>query len=151
MQILYIIVGVLGAWVVILTVLVVLNRIYFVKLGRDVGKDNLIKFLGTLVEIEKNNSQAVEDIKKEIAKIEERDKFHIQKIGLIKFNPFEEVGGEHSFSICLLNDNDSGIVLTGLHTRDRTRVYLKEVKKGKPQVELSKEESKSLRSAVGDD
>ena len=72
---------------------------------------------------------------------------HVQKIGLIRFNPFKELGGDHSFCLAILNGEDSGVVVTGLHTRDRTRVYMKSIKKGKSEYELSSEEKKALESA----
>jgi hypothetical protein len=149
MQILYIIVGILSVWVLILSIVVVLDRIVFKNLGKDIGKQNLIKYLEGLSQIEKQNSQAINDLKSVVDSVINKNKFHLQKISLLKFNPFEEVGGEHSFSLCMLNDNDTGVILTGLHTRDRTRVYLKEVKRGKAQLELSREESKVLRDAIG--
>jgi hypothetical protein len=79
--------------------------------------------------------------------IEEDGKFHIQKVGLIRFNPFKELGGDHSFSLAILDSHDSGIIITSLHTRDRTRVYMKDVKKGKSGFDLSSEEKKALTNA----
>ena len=79
--------------------------------------------------------------------IEEKDKRHIQKVGLIRFNPFSELGGDHSFCLAILDDRDSGVVITGLHTRDRTRVYIKDIKNGQSSLELSSEEKKALASA----
>ncbi len=148
MQILYIIVGVLAVWLLVLTILVVLTRLFFVKLGKDVGKDNLIKILQDISETSKKNSDSISEIRENISDIISADKLHIQKVGLVKFNPFEEVGGEHSFSLCLLNNDDTGVMFTGLHTRDRTRVYLKEVKNGKSTTELSKEEVRALKLAI---
>ena len=57
------------------------------------------------------------------------------------------MGGDHSFSVALLNGKGTGIIITGLHTRERTRVYVKDIKQGKSEVELSQEEKKALRLA----
>jgi hypothetical protein len=65
----------------------------------------------------------------------------------VRFNPFKELGGDHSFSLAILDSHDSGIVITSLHTRDRTRVYMKDIKKGKSESELSAEEKSALTSA----
>lgn len=148
MQILYIIVGVLLVWVLVVTVLLVLIWRFFKNLGRDVGHSNLISLLKRIVDIEKKNSEGISELNNIIAEVKKLDKLHFQRMGIVKFNPFEEVGGEHSFSVCLLDANNTGVLLTGLHTRDRTRVYMKEIKNGKPAIELSKEEAKSLKQAL---
>jgi len=144
-----IIVGILAVCVLVVVVLVVQIRIFFSKLSKDIGKDNLIKLLQNISDKQKDNSEKLEKLSGLIGDTRLGDRLHVQKVGFTKYNPFEEVGGEHSFSLCLLNDYNSGLILTGLHTRDRTRVYLKEVRKGVSAVELSKEESRVLKSAVG--
>lgn len=67
---------------------------------------------------------------------------------LVKFNPFAEVGGEHSFVITLLDGTKSGVILTGLHGRGLTRFYVKQVENGKPDQKLSDEETESLKKAL---
>jgi hypothetical protein len=95
----------------------------------------------------KKNSVEIEQIKKEIDKLNDQGKYHVQKIGLVRFNPFREIGGDHSFSLSILDSKNTGIVITGLHTRERTRVYVKAVKNGKSDVELSEEEKKAITKA----
>ncbi len=73
---------------------------------------------------------------------------HIQRVSMIRFNPFNETGGDNSFTLCLLDANSSGIVLTGLHTREKTRVYAKKIERGKSKYELSSEEKKAISEAV---
>jgi Protein of unknown function (DUF4446) len=67
---------------------------------------------------------------------------------LVKFNPFAEVGGEHSFVITLLDGTKSGVILTGLHGRGLTRFYVKQVDFGKPDQKLSDEETEGLKKAL---
>jgi len=73
---------------------------------------------------------------------------HFQKLGLIRFNPFNETGGNNSFSLVLLDGKNNGWVMTGLHTRERTRLYVKPIKNLKSEYELSDEEKKALEKAV---
>ena len=75
-------------------------------------------------------------------------KFSIQKTGVVRFNPFSEIGGDQSFSIALLNKNNDGLVITSLYTRERNRVYAKPIIKGKSQYLLSKEEKEALEKAI---
>ncbi|PJE63547.1 hypothetical protein COU89_02785 [Candidatus Roizmanbacteria bacterium CG10_big_fil_rev_8_21_14_0_10_45_7] len=72
----------------------------------------------------------------------------VSRYGLVRFNPFERLGGEQSYCLALLNEEKSGIILTFLYSRDGMRVYLKEVVKGKGKdVEISEEEKKAIVKA----
>lgn len=95
-----------------------------------------------------NNTKEIKNIWSEIGNIKEESKFNIQRVGLVKFNPFNETGGEHSFSLALLDGNKNGIIITSLHTRERTRLYLKDVLKGKTKTDLSGEEKKALQLSL---
>jgi hypothetical protein len=84
---------------------------------------------------------------KEFEKLKEREKFNIQKIGIVRFNPFEEVGGNQSFSIALLDGKDDGIVITSLYLKEGNRVFAKPIRGGKSQFNLSKEEIEAINLA----
>ena len=76
-------------------------------------------------------------------------KSHLQKMGFVRFNPFNDTGGDQSFCLAILDGHDNGIVISSLHSREQTRVYAKEIVAGKPKgVELSKEEREALREAT---
>jgi len=68
-------------------------------------------------------------------------------MGLIRFNPFNELVGDHSFSLAILDGADNGYNSYGLHTRDRSRIYAKPVVNGKCELELSAERKKALLKA----
>jgi hypothetical protein len=71
------------------------------------------------------------------------------KINLIRYNPFEELGGDQSFILCLLDNTNSGVIITSLHNRDSTRVYAKSIKNGESDnMALSKEETKALIKTI---
>lgn len=117
------------------------------RLAGGTKEKELIKILEKILSDQSKNSQSIEELTKQIEEVKQDSAFHIQKVGLIRFNPFSEVGGDHSFSVALLDANNTGFVATSIHTRDRTRVYAKVIKKGKSEIELSKEESKALTEA----
>ncbi len=97
--------------------------------------------------MKQKNKKDLAKLEREVNRIDQASFQHIQKVGLIRFNPFSELGGEHSFSLAMLDKNDDGFILTGLHTRERTRVYMKDIKKGKSRYQLSKEENRALTKA----
>lgn len=74
---------------------------------------------------------------------------HIQKIGLIRFNPFKETGGDQSFVLSLLDKENNGVIISGLYSRAGTRWYAKKVKKGAgTEHNLSEEEKDSIKKAT---
>jgi hypothetical protein len=73
-----------------------------------------------------------------------------QRIGLVRFNPFEDTGGNQSFVVALLDANGDGFVLSSLHARAGTRVYAKALSGGRADAQLSNEETEALRRAMSD-
>jgi hypothetical protein len=79
----------------------------------------------------------------------ERDlKLSFSRIGLVRFNPFEDTGGNQSFALALLDEHGDGFIASSLHARNLTRVYAKGVKGGRSQAALSAEEAEALRIAM---
>ena len=95
-----------------------------------------------------NNTKEIKEIKNDLDGFKTLSKANIQKVGLVKFNPFNETGGDHSFSLALLDGHKNGIIITSLHTRERTRLYVKDVSSGKSKIELSSEEQKALQLSL---
>ncbi len=147
MQTVYIILTILSLWLVGVTVLGFYIFNYFRNLSRGTTKENIISILERAIAEQSITRGEMEKINDEIAKIKDLSQSYLQKVGFLRFNPFEELGGDHSFSLALLDAKDSGIIITGLHTRERTRVYVKNIKRGKAELELSVEEKKVLRLA----
>ena len=117
------------------------------RLTKGSKEATLIKILEKILTTQNQNLREIDLVRKEVEKLEDEGKFHVQKVGVVRFNPFKEIGGDHSFSLALLNAKDTGVVITCLHTRERTRVYMKAVKNGKSEHELSDEEKKALKEA----
>jgi len=103
--------------------------------------------LDRILKLEVDNKKDIGQLTKEVAKLEEEGLTHVQKVGVVRFNPFEETGGDQSFSIALLNGYNTGLVVTVLHARQRTRLYVKPIKKGRSTLELSAEEKKAIGEA----
>ncbi|MGB9743288.1 MAG: DUF4446 family protein [Minisyncoccales bacterium] len=89
----------------------------------------------------------LKEISSEIEKLKQEQSFSIQKIGLLRFNPFPGMGGNQSFSLALLNSYDDGVVITSLYTREGNRIYSKTIKQGRSPFPLSSEEIKAIEMA----
>ena len=143
----YIIFLIFGIWLLIISIFLFRIVALFNKLTKGVEVTDLKKVLEKVLAEGEITSKKIDEIVKRIDYLEEDGKLHVQKVGLVRFNPFKELGGDHSFSLAILDAQDSGIVITSLHTRDRTRVYMKDIMKGKSDTELSVEEKKALSNA----
>jgi hypothetical protein len=71
-----------------------------------------------------------------------------QKISVVRYNPFGDTGGDQSFSLAVLDAHNSGYVLTSIHGRQGTRVYLKPIDFGKSKHSLSEEENQAIQQAI---
>ena len=72
----------------------------------------------------------------------------VQKIGIVKYNAFEQMGAQLSYSIALLDQNDNGVLINSVHSTDGSYTYAKEIKHGKCDISLGKEEEEALSQAV---
>ena len=71
----------------------------------------------------------------------------LQKVGVVRFNPFQDSGGDQSFAIALLDHDGTGLVISSLHGRAETRLYAKQVANGRSKQSLSDEEQQAIRAA----
>lgn len=102
------------------------------------------KYLKNVKDVEDHCYSLDKDLKK-IAKIAEKGLF---KTGFIRYNPFGDVGGNQSFSVSLLDNENSGYVISSIHSREGTRVYAKKIDKGDSDYNLSEEEKKAISLAI---
>lgn len=71
----------------------------------------------------------------------------VSHLGLVRFDAFEDAGGAQSFALALIDDDGDGVVLTSLHSRQATRLYIKAVRRGVADSPLSSEEVRAMRNA----
>lgn len=91
--------------------------------------------------------EGVSGFEGDLDKLKERR--YIQKVSLIRYNPYGDTGGDQSFTLALLDDKGTGIVLTSLHARSGTRVFAKDVLGGKSnKYQFSKEEEEVIKKAI---
>lgn len=86
-------------------------------------------------------------IEEAVKDLREIQKDSIQKIGMIRYNPFADNGGNLSFSIAILDARDNGVVITSMHGREQNRIYAKPIIKGKSEFPLTTEEEKAITTS----
>ena len=88
-----------------------------------------------------------EEHRQMIEQMQQKLKQQVAHVGVLRYNAFDERGSNLSFSMALLNDQDDGVILTGIHGREQMYVYAKPVEKGDSQYALSPEEKKAMETA----
>ncbi len=115
--------------------------------GRDAEslEDLIVKEIDDITEL-RAQDRANKDI---IRNANKNTRSAIQKVGLVKYNAFEGMGGELSFSLALLDYTNTGFILNSVHSREGCYLYCKEVDCGKTEVLLGAEEQEALERALG--
>jgi len=93
-------------------------------------------------------ARELDELSARSAVLEAANRRTIQRVGLVRFNPFEDTGGNQSFALALTDASGTGFVLSSLHSRTGTRVYAKAVTEGRSDGALSAEEGEALRLAL---
>lgn len=106
--------------------------------------ENVAEVLKELRILEKNLS----DVSRGLADLNKESQLHLKKIGFLRYNPFSGVGSDQSFSLALLDEENSGVLITSLFSREGNRVYAKTVEKGNSSHPLSEEEQEALKKAI---
>jgi len=119
---------------------------FFMQSLGDKDVEHLMTYY--LNELEKLKDEVHDNMNERIKEIEENLPYCVQNVGIVHYNAFENVGNEMSFSIAMLNEKYDGFIFTGIYSREHSYVYTKEIKRGKPQKELSKEEVEALYKAM---
>ena len=139
-------------------ILLILNHLKLTKIKNEYSE--FMKKLGNGKNIDENlkvymdRVQKVEDLNKEIIQYcESLDKTVdtcIQKIGIVRYNAVKDVGSNLSFTLALLNNNNNGVVLNGIYSRDNSNIYAKPIKDGKSEYILSDEEKEAIEKAINE-
>lgn len=150
----YIIIG-LVAVVIVLLIMTIVNAVQMSKLKKSyksfmTGKsgknleETLIKRLSQIdMLIESNNIN-----EKNIQMLFNNMKMTYQKMGLIKYDAFHEMGGKLSFSLAMLDGKNNGYIINAMHTREGCYTYIKEIVDGNSIIILSEEEKEALKMAM---
>jgi len=119
------------------------------RLTKGVSEKDIKTILEEILDETRKRKDFEKEIVDKIKEIEEKGRGDIQKVGLIRYNPFSDTGGNQSFVLALLNGEGSGLVITSLHSRESTRIFAKPVVKGKEEeYEFSKEEKQAIEKAL---
>ncbi len=139
---------VLFIWLLVLSYLFLQERNFLHKLfPKSQDRDIRNKFKEVLDSIE-GFSKTEMVLNNNFKKLSRECLEYIQRVDIVRYNPYKDTGGDQSFSILFLNRKLNGLVLTSLHSRSGTRIYTKLIENGKSELELSKEEQEVIQKAI---
>ncbi len=145
----------LGAVALALAILNFFLVFYFYKTNKkfdqllEKGKiKDLKEILFKQIDKTKSQEAVINKIIARIKSLENISEITLQKIGVVRFNPFDNLGGNQSFAIALLDRQNNGFVISSLFIKDGNRVYAKAVKNGLSEHPLSDEEKEALKRAM---
>lgn len=116
-------------------------------LGKNAG--SLEEDIITLYEDNKFIKSSVETNREDIKKLFEKHETVFQKLGLVKYDAFKEMGGKLSFALALLDEKNNGFLINSVHSSEGCYSYTKRIKNGDSEIPLSNEEKVAVERAIG--
>jgi hypothetical protein len=143
-----ILIFILFVWDVCISYFLIRYIRHYNRLIKDTHSNTLTKSLEYLLNNQSNLAKGQGHLEKQIEALHSAAQLHIQRIGINRFNPFSDTGGSQSFTLALLDSQNSGVVMTSLYARTGNRWYIKQVEGGHGVgLELSREEEFAIQKA----
>ena len=121
------------------------NKEFMQKLGtgKDI-KEDLNSYMERIISLE----EAVSETHSYCKRLENSMKDCMQKIGIVRYNAYNDAGNDLSFAVALLDEKNNGIVFNGIYSREMSNIYAKPIEEGKCKYNLTKEENAALNKAM---
>lgn len=150
----YVVIG-LSILVILLIILVItlysaVNKLEkkYKRLMRGVNNANLEESLVEYIDMVEKSNSISEEIGSKLDEINSRIDNCVQKVSTIRYKAFDDVGSDLSFSIAILNNNNNGVIITGIYGRNESTTYAKPIDKGISRYDLSEEELYVLNECI---
>lgn len=115
------------------------------KLGNGENiEEDLKVYINKVEKVENTNKEIIEyceNLEKELSK-------SIKKIGIVRYNAFKDTGSDLSFALALLNDDNNGVVLNGIYSREMSNIYAKPIVNGESKYTISDMEQEAINKAI---
>lgn len=120
-------------------------NVFMKKIGKGENIEEILKkYILKVEEVENKNEELI----KYCNKLDKEMTLCIQKVGIVRYSAFKDTGSDLSFALALLDDNNDGIILNGLYSREMSNIYAKQIKNGESVSKLSEEEKQALEIAI---
>lgn len=119
----------------------------YLKFMNGMDNKNMEQLLIRHMETINDTSEKVKELQEVLKKINVRLEGSIQKVGMVRYSAFEDIGSDLSFAFALLDEKDNGVMVNGIFGRNSTYTYAKPILEGKSTYKLSEEEAEALHRA----
>ena len=120
-------------------------KTFLKKLGNGENiEEDLENYMYRVERVEKQNME----IRNLVDSIDKNLESCIQKIGIVRYNAFKDTGSDLSFALAMLDENNNGVVLNGIYSREMSNIYAKPVQNGKSNYTISEEEKEAIQKAM---
>lgn len=141
---------------IIILILYICNQIKLKKINKNyktfmkkIGNGNNIEdMLKNYISRVEDVNEKNEEIMRYCKKLDKDISLCIKKIGMVRYSAFKDTGSDLSFALALLNDNNDGVLLNGIYSREMSNIYAKQVKEGKISSKMTEEEKQALEIAL---
>jgi len=142
--------------VYVLLALLVLNLlllIWIYKIRRSLRKIfhgrsmDLERVLSELRDHQQISHKSYDTLEKKVKTLEDAMPQNIRRVGLVRYNPFSDAGGDQSFALALLDEQKNGVIISSLYGREVNRMYAKPIEQGNSKYQLTGEEKKAIEEA----
>ncbi len=118
------------------------------KLMMGMDGCNIERLLMGHIDEVRDTVQKVEALEAEYKRVDAMNRKAVQKVGVVRFSPFEEIGSDLSFAVAFLDHHNDGVVFSSIFGRDESRCYAKPIKNGESTYVLTEEEKQALSEAM---
>ena len=139
----------IGIWLAILSLFTLRITFRWRTITKRTKAASLDQILDDILKRQSLEVKKINELSDAIGQMKNLQKINFSKYALVRFNPFEDTGGDQSFALALLDGGNNGLVISSLHSRGGTRVYAKPVQEAKPTThQFSKEERQVVEKAA---
>ncbi|GAC1328366.1 MAG: hypothetical protein NVSMB17_03700 [Candidatus Dormibacteria bacterium] len=126
-----------------------LNRMvrHYRRLGRGAGEAKLDILLERMMERSELESREIQALRDKLLALGAEVQSHVQRVGIVRYNAFDDTGGDQSFAVAMLDAQGNGAIFNGLYHRKDCRVYAKPVRDWRSTYSMSDEEQEAIRKA----
>lgn len=124
-----------------------LKKKYYEFMKKIGNGDNIEEILKKYINETERISLENEEIRKYCIHLNEKTALCIQKIGIVRYSAFRDTGSDLSFALAMLDENNNGVILNGIYSREMSNIYAKQIKDGESLSNLSEEEQEALTKA----
>ena len=132
---------------ILLLILYISNFMKLNKINGNNIEEMLQEYIKQVEEVNEKNNEII----KYCNRLDKEISLCIKKIGMIRYSAFKDTGSDLSFALAMLNDNNDGVLLNGIYSREMSNIYAKQIENGKANSKLSEEEQQALEIALNNE